>query len=229
MEAARGGAWFIALEGPDGAGKSSVAELLVTRLLAAGHAATLTREPGGTRLGEQVRGILLDTANVARAPETDALLFNAARSQLVREVIRPALARGELVVCDRFADSTLAYQGYGSGVDLGMLRDVESWATGGLRPDLVILLDVPVAVGLARRGRGDPGSLTRFEDEARHDAAFHDRVRRGYLELAAADPGRWRVMNADGPRDEVANDVAEAALAFLVASEPNNDLTRIHP
>jgi len=228
VEAARGEARFIALEGPDGAGKSSVAERLEARLVAEGHSVHMTREPGGTRLGELVRGILLDTASVARAPETDAFLFNAARSQLVREVIRPALARGEVVVCDRFSDSTLAYQGYGSGVDLAMLRDLEARATGGLRPDLVILLDVPVAVGLARRGRGDPGSLTRFEDEARHDAAFHERVRAGYLELAGAEPWRWRVIDADRPRDDVAEAVARAVLRFLGASEPNNHLARIH-
>jgi dTMP kinase len=227
VEAARDGARFIALEGPDGAGKSSVAERLSARLVAEGHPVVLTREPGGTRLGEQVRGVLLDTASAPRAPETDAFLFNAARSQLVREVIRPALARGEVVVCDRFSDSTLAYQGYGSGVDLTLLHDLETWATGQLRPDLVILLDVPVTVGLARRGRGDPGSLTRFEDEARHDAAFHERVRAGYLELAEAEPWRWQVIDADRPRDEVAEDVAEAVLAFLGASEPKNHLARI--
>jgi dTMP kinase len=227
VEAARGGGRFIALEGPDGAGKSSVAERLTARLFAVGHSALLTREPGGTRLGEQVRGILLDTASVARAPETDALLFNAARSQLVREVIRPALARGEVVVCDRFADSTLAYQGYGSGLDLAMLRDLEASATDGLRPDLVILLDVPVPVGLARRGRGDPSALTRFEDEARHNAAFHERVRAGYLELARADPSRWCVIDANRAPDEVEEDVAAAALEFLGANEPTNRLARI--
>jgi dTMP kinase len=223
-----GGARFIALEGPDGAGKSSVAEQLAARLFAEGHSVLLTREPGGTRLGEQVRGILLDTASVQRAPETDALLFNAARSQLVREVIRPALARGELVVCDRFADSTLAYQGYGSGLDVALVRARGAVPPAGLRPDLVVLLDVPVSVGLARRGRGDPSALTRFEDGARHDAAFHERVRAGYLELAEAEPWRWRVIDADRPRDQVADDVADAVVSFLSANEPIHHLTRIH-
>jgi dTMP kinase len=218
---------FIALEGPDGAGKSSVAAHLAQRLSAEGHAVRPTREPGGTRLGEQVRAILLDTAAVARGPESDALLFNAARSQLVREVIRPALERGEVVVCDRFAASTLAYQGYGSGVDLGVLRDLEALATGGLRPDLVILLDVPVAVGLARRGRGDPDALTRFEDEARHDVGFHERVRAGYLDLARGDPSRWRVIDANRSPSDVEADVAAAALDLLGANEPKTRLARI--
>jgi dTMP kinase len=227
VEAATGRARFIALEGPDGAGKSSVAEHLAARLREEGLSVLLTREPGGTRLGEQVRGILLDAAAVTRAPETDALLFSAARSQLVREVISPALAQRDVVLCDRFADSTLAYQGYGSGLDLDGLRALEAWATGGLRPDHVILLDVPVAVGLARRGRGNPGELTRFEDEARHDAAFHERVRAGYLSLASADPSRWRVIDANRSPTVVEDDVALAVLAFLGANEPSKRLARI--
>jgi dTMP kinase len=218
---------FISLEGPDGAGKSRAAGMLVEHVRARGRTVTATREPGGTRLGEQIREILLDPGAIARSPEADALLFNAARSQLVREVIRPALDRGEVVVCDRFAGSTLAYQGYGAGVELSSLRLVEALAVDGTRPDLVLLLDVPVEVGLTRRGRGNPAELTRFEDAARHGRAFHERVRDGYLALAAADPTRWRVIDAD--RDPAAIDAELFRLVdeFLEISEPLGDLARM--
>jgi dTMP kinase len=207
---------FIVLEGPDGAGKSVQAPRLAERLRAAGHQVTLTREPGGTRLGEQVRAILLDPSDVARGPIADALLFNAARSQLLAEVIRPALGRDELVVCDRYATSTLAYQGHGSGLDLAQLAAMQAWATGGLWPDLVVLLDVPVEVGLRRRDSGSAEEMTRFEDGTRHDLAFHRRVREGYLAMAAADPARWVVVDGGGTTDEVAEavgHVVEEALA----------------
>lgn len=209
---------FIVVEGPDGAGKSEQAARLAERLRDQGRAITLTREPGGTRLGEQVRAILLDPGPVQRGPIADALLFNAARSQLVPEVIRPALARGEIVVCDRYATSTLAYQGYGSGVDRAMLGTIGDWVTAGLEPDLVLLFDVPVEVGLARRDAGRAAELTRFEDSERHDLAFHERVRRGYLELAAADPERWVVLDAQGTPDDVAAEVGRIVDAFLLQS-----------
>lgn len=199
---------FIVLEGPDGAGKSEQAARLATRLAVEGRAVTFTREPGGTPLGEQVRTIVLDPADVPRGPMADVLLFNAARSQLVADVIRPALARGEIVVCDRYATSTLAYQGYGSGIDRDALSVIASYATGGLQPDLVVVIDVPVEVGLARRDLGRVEELTRFEDGGRHDLAFHQRVRAGYLEMAAADPWRWVVVDGTGPADEVADEVA---------------------
>ena len=218
---------FICLEGPDGAGKSVTAAAIVAHLRSAGRRVTATREPGGTHLGELVRGVLLDTGPVERSPESDALLFNAARGQLVREVILPALTHGEVVVCDRFAPSTLAYQGYGSGLDLGRLAQLELLATGGLQPDLVLLLDVPVAVGLARRGSGDPSALTRFEDERRHDAAFHGRVRDGYLAMAAADPGRWRVIDGNRPPEVVVSDATSVVDGFLARSEPSTDLARM--
>lgn len=217
----------MSLEGPDGAGKSRAAGRLVEHLRARGHDVTLTREPGGTRLGEQIREILLSSGPVERSPESDALLFNAARSQLVREVIAPALERGEVVVCDRFAGSTLAYQGYGAGVDLAALRAVEAFAVDGTRPDLVLLLDAPVSVGLARRGRGDPTQLTRFEDEARHDEAFHQRVRQGYRTLAEADPERWRIIDANREPEAVDADVFRLVDEFLQRSEPRRALARM--
>jgi dTMP kinase len=218
---------FIVLEGPDGAGKSVAAEDLVSHLRGMGYRVTATREPGGTALGELVRGVLLDPGAVDRSPQADALLFNAARSQLVRDVIGPALAGGHVVVSDRFAPSTLAYQGYGSGLDLALLASLEQVATDGLRPDLAILLDVPVELGLARRRGGAAADLTRFEDEARHDAAFHQRVRDGYRHIAASDPERWRVVDASRPRHEVAADIRYAVTEFLARSEPIAPLVRI--
>jgi dTMP kinase len=182
-----------------------------------GHAVTLTREPGGTRLGEQVRAILLDPSDVARGPIADALLFNAARAQLLAEVIRPALARGDIVVCDRYATSTLAYQGYGSGLDRAALRTLQAWATDGLEPDLVVVLDVPVEVGLARRDAGRSDEMTRFEDGTRHDRDFHERVRAGYREMAAADPARWVVVDGNRTPDEVADEVGRRVEAALEA------------
>lgn len=205
-------------EGPDGAGKSLQATRLAEQLRAEGHAVTHTREPGGTRLGEQVRQVLLDPGPVPRGPVADALLFNAARSQLVPEVIRPALERGEVVVCDRYATSTMAYQGYGSGVDRDLLAAIEAWVTGGLRPDLVLVFDVPVEVGLARRNAGVATELTRFEDSARHDLGFHQRVREGYLKMAADDPARWVVLDGADTPDAVAAEVGRIVNAFLLRS-----------
>jgi dTMP kinase len=226
MELTRRG-WFIALEGPDGAGKSGAAAALVEHLRATGRGVTSTREPGGTSLGERVRAILLNADPAPRVPEADAFLFNAARSQLVREVIVPALARGDMVVCDRFAGSTLAYQGYGAGVDLETLRWLERLSVGAARPDLVILLDVPVAVGLARRSRGDPKQLTRFEDEALHDTAFHGRVRAGFLALAADDPERWRVVDGDRHPAAVHSAIRATVDEFLALSEPQRPAARM--
>jgi dTMP kinase len=200
------------LEGPDGAGKSLQAARLAASLQARGFDVTLTREPGGTHLGEAIRAILLDPGPTPRGPEADALLFSAARAQHVREVIEPAIARGSSVICDRYSTSTLAYQGYGSGLAIAELRGMQRFATRGLEPDLVVLLDIPVAVGLASRGTGDPSQVTRFEDESRHDVAFHERVRAGYLDMAARDPGRWRIVEAARDADAVARAVLDAVI-----------------
>jgi dTMP kinase len=199
---------FITLEGPDGAGKSLQAGLLGERIRALGREVVLTREPGGTTIGERVRMLLL--RGEARDPLTDALLFNAARRQLVADVIVPALERGALVICDRFADSTLAYQGYGAGVPLGDLRALAGIATGGLEPDLTLLLDVTPEIGLRRKAEAD---RTRFE--ASFDLEFHRRVRAGFLELASAEPDRFRVIDSARPLDVVFGEALEAVLEIL--------------
>lgn len=195
---------FITLEGPDGAGKSSQAERLGQRLRDEGADPLLTREPGGTGLGEQVRRLLLEGEAVGHDAIADALLFNAARRQLVSQVIAPALAAGRIVVCDRFSDSTLAYQGHGEGAPLDILRYLAGVATDGLQPDRTLLFDLPPEQGLDRRRGGPQADMTRFERGQRHDLDFHRRVRRGYLELAAAEPDRWRVIDATKGPDEVA-------------------------
>jgi dTMP kinase len=228
---------LITLEGPEGGGKTTQARRLADLLRGHGREVVLTREPGGTVVGERIRHLLLDEGLAARLePRTDALLFNAARAQLVAEVIRPALARGAVVVATRFADSTLAYQGFGAGVPLPDLRALERIATGGLRPALTIILDLPVAAGLARKGEAE---WTRFESG--FDVAFHERVRDGFLALADAEPGRFVVVDAMADPDEVADAIAMTvsrlpgfeALAARVspsgtAGEPSAVPERIH-
>lgn len=207
---------FITIEGPEGAGKTTQAERLRDALSGLGAEVVLTREPGGTALGERIRDVLLAVAAGApHHPRADALLFNAARAQLVAEVIEPALGRGDVVISTRFADSTLAYQGYGAGLPIDELRSLEAVATGGLLPDRTILLDLPAEVGLARKGDGE---LTRFETA--FDLAFHERVRRGFLALAAAEPGRFVVVDATRGEDAVAAAVLAAAQALLDAAIP---------
>lgn len=193
---------LIALEGGEACGKSTQAALLAERLRA-----VLTREPGGTAVGERVRGVLLDAAVVGLDPRAEALLMASARAQHVSEVVAPALAAGRHVVTDRFSHSSLAYQGYGRGLDIEELRWLSEWATGGLWPDVVVLLDLPRGVALA-----SPASPDRFEAEA---WAFHERVRAGFRALAAGDPDRWRVVDAAGTVDEVAARVWAAAAPIL--------------
>ena len=217
---------FITIEGPDGSGKTTQVEALAQRLRAAGVGGVVTREPGGTRLGEQLREILLARHGGVEPTDalTDAFLFEAARRQLVRQVIRPALADGSTVVCGRFSDSTLAYQGFGAGVPLETLRVLDAAATDGLHPDLTILLDVPVEVGLARKG---PEDTTRFEAE--HDVDFHRRVRAGFLTLAGEEPHRFVIVDATRPMNEVAGEVwslVEAVRAGT-SSEPETPRARI--
>jgi dTMP kinase len=186
---------FITLEGIEGAGKSTVARALVDTLGGRGLAVELTREPGGTPLAEQLRSLLLAPGGEALTPAAETLLMFAARSVHVENRIRPALARGVWVVCDRFTDATHAYQGGGRGVDGALIEALARAAHGALQPDRTLLLDLPVELGLARtRSRG--GAADRFEAEA---AAFFERVRARYLERAATDPARFRVIDAAAP------------------------------
>jgi dTMP kinase len=204
---------FITLEGPDGSGKTVLAERLADELTRLGHRVRLLREPGGTLLGEQIREILLERAGEVVTPiepRADALLFNAARAQLVAEVIRPALAAGEVVIDARHADSTLAYQGYGRGVPIAELRALAAVANGDLVPDLTILLDVPPELGLGRKSRE---ARNRFE--ASFDVAFHERVRAGFLELARQEPDRFRVVDSSRRINVVLPEVIAAALSIL--------------
>jgi dTMP kinase len=173
------GAPFVVLEGVEGSGKSTLLSALAQRLVSDARNALVTREPGGTPLGDAIRAVFLDRA-VSIAPLTEALLMNAARAQHVSDAIRPALAAGRPVLCDRFVDSTLAYQGYGRGLDLTFLRNLCAAATGGLEPDITFVLDVPVAVS-RERTHARTRAADRLESE---DDAFHERVRRGFLELA---------------------------------------------
>lgn len=202
---------FITFEGPEGSGKSTQIRLLAEFMRARGLSVEVVREPGGTPIGDQVRHVLHDTANTAMSPEAEVLLYSASRAQLVSQRIRPSLAAGRIVLCDRYADSTMAYQGYGRGLDLGMLAALTEIATGGLKPDLTLLLDLDVSAGLSRRRvRGE--EMNRLDLEA---VAFHERVREGYRLLANADPERWVRIQADRPVDVVAADIREAVLARL--------------
>lgn len=189
---------FLTLEGPDGSGKSTQARLLADHLREKGHNVLLTREPGGTPIGDQIRRVLMDLGNKGMTPAAEFLLFSASRAQIVRQVIRPHLDAGGTVVCDRFADSSLAYQGYGHRLPLPAVRAVNSLATGDLIPDLTFLLDIPVEVGLQRRR--EQGAWNRLDD---YDLEFHRRVRQGYLELAGAEPARWVVVDASKGEGEV--------------------------
>ena len=196
---------FITFEGPEGSGKSLQARLLVERLRSRGQQVVLTHEPGGTPLGTELRRLLLDRFELHLVPRAEALLMNASRAQLVESVIRPALERGDVVVCDRFADSTLAYQGAGRGLNGQDLTSVISFATAGVQPDMTMLLDVPVEVGLARKHAQD--QRNRFEAEA---LAFHTRVRSAYHSLVQAQPERWYCFNAEGDPEQLSNRIWEA-------------------
>jgi dTMP kinase len=189
---------FITFEGGEGCGKSTQARLLYRRLSKLAIPALLTHEPGVTALGRKITRLLKWSQDIAISPISELLLFNTSRAQLVADVIRPSLEKGTVVICDRYADSTTAYQGYGRGLDLAIVKDVNRIATMGLLPDLTILLDMPVEEGLARK---KSQRQDRFEAEA---VNFHRRVREGYLKIAAAETRRWLVIDATRSKDEIA-------------------------
>jgi dTMP kinase len=199
---------FITLEGPEGSGKTSQLPMLAEYLRQHGFNVLTTREPGGTSISEQIRTVLHNLENKEMNPRTEILLFQASRAQLVEQVIKPHLNKGGVVLSDRYADSTLAYQGYGHQIDIESLRVLVTFATGGLKPDLTILLDLDVETGLRRKElKGEWNRLDAY------DLEFHQRVRQGYFELVQAEPERWEVIDAShSPKkvqDELRRVVAE--------------------
>jgi dTMP kinase len=207
---------FITFEGSEGSGKSSQITLLCEFLQQRGYDVLLTREPGGTDIGEQVRLILSNLDNSAMHPRTETLLFQASRAQLVEEVIKPHLEQGGIVLCDRYADSTLAYQGYGYQRDLTQVREIVRYATDDLTPHLTLFLDVEVEEGLRRRARD--GELNRLDT---YQVDFYQRVRQGYLELARHEPERWEVIDAGQPPEKVQTAIRKIVLERLEPGSKN--------
>ena len=208
---------FVSFEGPDGSGKTTQIYLLAGWLREQGHEVVLTREPGGTAIGAQIRAVLHDPVNTEMDATAEILLYSADRAQHVAQFIRPALASGKIVISDRYADSTLAYQGYGRGLDLEMLRAITRFATGDLVPDLTLYLDITPEEGLQRRRLGGD-EWNRLDAEA---LEFHQRVRAGYLELVEREPGRWVVVNAARPVSQVQAEIKTLVQARLADATRN--------
>jgi dTMP kinase len=205
---------FITLEGPDGSGKSMQIPLLADFIRQQGYEVLTTREPGGTSIGDQIRSVIMELGNTSMHPRTEILLFCAARAQIVEEVLRPALARGVVVISDRYADSTLAYQGYGHGVDLEELRRLLAFTTGGLKPDLTLLIDVDAEIGLKRR-QNCGGEWNRLDAYA---VSFHRRVRDGYHQLAQAEPDRWHTIDGSQTPEMVQSNLRRVVAEKLSSS-----------
>jgi dTMP kinase len=201
---------FITLEGPEGGGKTAHVQPLAHFLNEKGYSVITTREPGGTEIGDQVRAILTNLDNTSMKPRTETLLFLAARAQLVEELIRPELKQNHIVLSDRYADSTLAYQGYGHGNDLQVLRHLLNFATGNLWPDLTLLLNIDPEIGLQRKRSG--GEWNRLDA---YTLAFHQRVSQGYQELAQQDPQRWVLIDANLSFDAVQNQIRQIVVQRL--------------
>lgn len=205
---------FISLEGIEGTGKSTQTRLLSDSLQAQGRTVIRTAEPGGTAISLKIRELLLSLESRGMSPVTELLLYNAARVQHISEVIAPALNRGEIVITDRFSDSTRAYQGYGRGIDLAVIDELDAVATNRIRPDITILLDIDVETGL-RRNR-DINKRDRLELE---DIAFHKKVRRGFFEIAAAEPERFRIIDCSESVEDVHEKIKSCVAAFLKADQ----------
>jgi dTMP kinase len=202
---------FITLEGPEGSGKTSHVPALVEYLREKGYTVFPTREPGGTSISEQIREVIHSLKNPEMHPHTETLLYQAARAQIVEQVIRPRLTAGEIIISDRYADSTVAYQGYGHQQDIEQVRALIRYATGGLVPDLTILLDLEVEVGLERKKRNN-SEWNRMDD---HEVAFYHRVRAGYLEMVKQKPERWVIIDAGGEWDVVQEELRKVITKAL--------------
>ncbi|MCZ2127525.1 MAG: dTMP kinase [Anaerolineales bacterium] len=202
---------FITLEGPEGSGKTSHIPPLTNFLREKGYTVFPTREPGGTSISEQIREVLHDMKNAEMHPRTETLLYQAARAQIVEQVVKPRLADGEIVLSDRYFDSTIAYQGYGHRQNLDEIRALVNYATGGLTPDLTILLDLDVEVGLSRKKKDD--EWNRLDA---YTVEFHRRVRNGYLEMVKSEPRRWAVVNSEQAWDSVQAELRKIILEKLV-------------
>lgn len=207
---------FITFEGIEGSGKTTQIELLAQQLRLRGYQVLQTREPGGCRIADQIRGILLHPDNAAMVSRAELLLYAAARAQHVEEIVQPALSAGEIVLCDRFTDATLAYQGDGRGLDRNLITQLNQLAAGNCRPNLTLLFDLPVAVGLGRARQREvdlqDSSEGRFERET---LEFHKRIKAGYLALAAAEPERFLVINADQTPEQISRQISAIVENFL--------------
>ncbi len=202
---------FITFEGPDGSGKTTQISPLSDYLIQNGYSVLITREPGGTVIGDQIRQVLSDLKNTGMHPRSETLLFLAARAQLVEQVIKPNLEKGFIVLCDRYADSTMAYQGYGHQNDLGQIKNLINFATGGLKPDLTLLFDMDVEEGLQRKAHGS--EWNRLDA---YSLEFHQRVRMGYHILAESEPERWVKIEAGQSPEKIRVAIREAVQARLI-------------
>lgn len=200
---------FITFEGPDGCGKSTQIARLEEYLSRQGQTLYRTREPGGSDIGEKIREVLHDLKNTSMSPTAEILLYSASRAQLVAEKIRPALERGEIVLCDRFYDSTFAYQGFGHGLDIAILRQITEFATGGLKPDLTIYLECDPEEGLKRRMKDKKAEWNRLDEMA---LSFHQRVHEGYHTLIAAEPDRWVIVDGNRAVDDVQIEIRDIVM-----------------
>ena len=216
---------FITFEGPDGSGKSTQINLVADYLRRRGYQVFCTREPGGTAMGDQIRQVLHDIRHTEMASRTEILLYSASRAQLVQQIILPHLAQGEVVLCDRYADSTYAYQGYGRQLDFEALRFITHFATQGLKPNLTIYLDLDVHEGLRRKAVASATGQGEWNRMDQLELAFHQRVRAGYLEMAQAEPERWLIVEAMASIDEINRIICERLEPILQVGHPQSALS----
>ena len=220
---------FVTFEGPDGSGKSTQIKLASQHLQRLDYRVLCTREPGGTSIGDQVRQVLHDVKNTEMAARAEILLYSASRAQLVQEIILPHLAQGWVVLCDRYADSTYAYQGYGRQLDLATLRQITSFATQNLKPDLTVYLDLDVDEGLRRKITASQAGQGEWNRMDRLELAFHQRVRAGYLDMARAEPERWLVINAAGPVADISREICRRLERLLQLSSRASSGSQVAP